>query len=161
MAPCACRVSSEVSNCKIARIGKRGRRGLLINFPVWLLCVFLWNAVLANAQDVAGMEQGLKPYGSFDGGSIDSISMVNLKPNVHIPLLDYPQRGGKLNLGFYISYQNPIYEARTVNCLTVKPFTCTFQYFMYRPPAIQIIPNFAPIGWCSVSCGNLPNGGQF
>jgi hypothetical protein len=35
--------------------------------------------------------------------------MVNMKLNLHIPLVSYPQRGGKLHVGFYVSYWNQIF----------------------------------------------------
>lgn len=54
--------------------------------------LFFFAAHLANAQDSAGMEQGTKPYGSYHGGDIDSISVVNGKLTLHVPLISYPQR---------------------------------------------------------------------
>lgn len=120
----------------------------------WVSCLMsllIWSTGMAFAQDQAGLEQGLKPYGSFEGGDFDSISMVNRGINLHIPLVSYPQRGN-LHLGFYIMYQNPVYEAQQVNCLQVKPYTCTFQYIFYRAPQIQIVPDFLLIASCSL-CG--------
>jgi RHS repeat-associated protein len=74
-----------------------------------LLCLLLVNVLAASAQDVAGLEQGIKPYGAYDGGDIDSISMVNGNLTLHIPLISFPQRGGKLHLGFSVVYRNPVY----------------------------------------------------
>lgn len=58
----------------------------------------------------SGIEQGIKPYGSYEGGDIDSVSMVNGSVTLHIPLLSYPQRGGKLHVGFSLVYANPILQ---------------------------------------------------
>src|SRR5215475_9371009 len=76
-----------------------------------------------NAQEPAGLEQGLKPYGSYEGGNIDAVSMVNLKPSVRIPLISYPQRGGKLSVNFFIQYDSPILQPHAT-CDLTSPFTC-------------------------------------
>jgi len=78
-------------------------------FKASLLFLLLVNVLAANAQDLAGLEQGIKPYGSYNGGDIDSISMVNGSLTLHIPLISFPQRGGRLHLGFSLFYNNPIY----------------------------------------------------
>lgn len=83
--------------------------------------VLLFAAMAANAQTVAGAEQGMKPYGSYEGGNIDSISMVNGSLTLHIPIISYPQRGGKLHMDFYLYYANTI----------LKPLaTCSAQTHM-------------------------------
>jgi len=74
-----------------------------------LLCLFLFGPVFANAQDLAGLEQGIKPYGSYHGGDIDSVSMVNGGLTLRIPLISFPQRGGRLHLGVSVIYNNPVY----------------------------------------------------
>ncbi len=74
-----------------------------------LLFVLLLNLLAANAQDLAGLEQGIKPYGSYEGGDIDSISMVNGGLTLRIPLISFPQRGGRLHFGVSVIYNNPIY----------------------------------------------------
>lgn len=91
------------------------RFALLAVSLAFLFC----GAAQIYAQSDPTTEQGLKPYGSFHGGDIDSISMVNLKPNIHIPLLSYPQRG-QLSLGFSIVYTNPVYVPN-VQCQPVPP----------------------------------------
>jgi hypothetical protein len=52
----------------------RGQEILLVLFQS-LLFLLLLN-LAANAQDLAGLEQGIKPYGSYNGGNIDPISMA-------------------------------------------------------------------------------------
>jgi RHS repeat-associated protein len=48
------------------------------------------------AQDLPEFEIGLKPYGTYHGGDIDSVSLTNGNLTLHIPLFNHPQRGGKL-----------------------------------------------------------------
>src|SRR5262249_40541972 len=61
--------------------------------------------------------------GSYEGGNIDAVSMVNLKPSVRIPLISYPQRGGKLSVNFFIQYDSPILQPHAT-CDLTSPFTC-------------------------------------
>ncbi len=71
------------------------------------LCALLALAPFAHAQDPQNpppnFDTGLKPYGSFHGGDIDTVSMSQGGLSIHIPFLSYPQRGGKLklDLGIY------------------------------------------------------------
>lgn len=51
-------------------------------------------------------EQGLKPFGTFEGTDIDSVSLTNGNVSLHIPLFSYPQRGGMLKLDLSIVYNN-------------------------------------------------------
>jgi hypothetical protein len=123
------------------------------NAFVLLICLFILNLVLATAQDLGGVEQGIKPYGAYHGGDIDSISMVNGKLTLHISLISYPQRGGKLHTGFSVVYSNPLYQL-TDNCLNVPPpclptkATWNLMYPGVYPgqggPAINIVPDFVP-----------------
>lgn len=53
-----------------------------------------------RAQNNADVALGLTPYQSFHGGDIDAVNLTNGNLFVKIPLISYPQRGGKLNLGF-------------------------------------------------------------
>jgi hypothetical protein len=56
-------------------------------FSIMYLYIFgTFGGPQAYAQDLAGLEQGIKPYGSYHGGDIDSISMVNGNLALNIPL---------------------------------------------------------------------------
>lgn len=54
----------------------------------------------ANGQTTPDVMEGLTPYQSFQGGNFDSINLSNGNVLLRIPLIDYPQRGGILKLGF-------------------------------------------------------------
>jgi len=115
------------------------------------------SSAFAVAQDLGGVEQGIKPYGAYHGGDIDSISMENGKLTLHISLISYPQRGGKLHAGFSVVYSNPLYEL-VDNCLNQPPtciptaYTWNLMYPAVRPgaypgnlgPALNIVPDFIP-----------------
>jgi RHS repeat-associated protein len=51
-------------------------------------------SVSAVAQTNVNEEQGMKPYDSWHGGDLDSISMTNGSALLHVPLVCFPQRGG-------------------------------------------------------------------
>src|SRR5204862_797507 len=71
-----------------------------------LLAWLVVSRSLALGQDVPQFEIGLKPYGSYHGGDIDSVSLTNGNLTLHIPLYSYPQRGGKLSKSLVILYKN-------------------------------------------------------
>jgi RHS repeat-associated protein len=104
--------------------------------------LLLVNAIVCSAQDLSGLEQGIKPYGSYHGGDIDSISMVNGNLTLHIPLISYPQRGGTLHFGFSIAYNNQVLQPYA-NC---NPYThiCSSEGYRNPFPGIQIIPDAVP-----------------
>jgi RHS repeat-associated protein len=64
---------------------------------VGLFCLALFlsaGSVGAFAQSQPNTENGTKPYGSYDGGSLDTVNTMNGNLLLHAPLLpDYPQRG--------------------------------------------------------------------
>jgi hypothetical protein len=47
---------------------------------------------------------GLEPFGSYKGGNIDTINLRSGQLMVDIPIMSYPQRGGKLKLNFVLHY---------------------------------------------------------
>src|ERR1700676_141824 len=80
----------------------------------WLICT--GPAVQAQTDPI--YEQGFKPFGSFQGGDIDTINIMNRELSLHIPIASYPQRGGKLHLSYYIAHFNGF-----VNTWIIRP-TC-------------------------------------
>src|SRR5260221_7454964 len=74
------------------------------------------------------------PFRTYHGGDIDSINLSNGKLNIDIPLISYPQRGGKLNLGVALHYENTgLYVAGCLptafssgECAIVFPFQSGF-----------------------------------
>ena len=70
------------------------------------LLPFLCLASSATAQIDVNLAQGLEPYKSYMGGNLDSVSLTNGNLMLHIPFVSYPQRGGRLSLGFYLRYNN-------------------------------------------------------
>src|ERR1700677_709214 len=65
------------------------------------------------AQDPDDIQQGIKAYGTYLGGDIDSVSMTNQNLTLHIPLVSYPQRGN-LDFGYYLVYNKMNYLPHTM-----------------------------------------------
>src|SRR4029077_6515885 len=57
------------------------------------------------AQNNPNEDQGLKPFDSWHGGDLDSISMTNGGLVLHIPLVSFPQRGN-LDLSFMVRFSS-------------------------------------------------------
>jgi len=69
------------------------------------LVAAVFTIVPVFAQSNLNEDQGLKPYDSFHGGDLDSVSLTNGSLALHIPLVSFPQRGN-LDLGFSIRYSS-------------------------------------------------------
>jgi RHS repeat-associated protein len=122
-----------------------------------LLMAVVFSAHPLNAQTLSGLEQGIKPYGSYDSGGIDSIGLANGSVTLHIPLVSYPQRGGRLHLGFNVYYNAPLFVPQA-ECGGYPVFHCSSEqyYLLYQgltqngtwgsgAPAIEIRPDFVPV----------------
>jgi len=80
----------------------------MIRIVLGSLCVFGFLTLglqSLRAQVDADYEQGLKPYGTYESGKVDAVSMTNGNLTVQIPLLSYPQRGG-LHLDYELVWNN-------------------------------------------------------
>ncbi len=77
---------------------------------LWMILCLLLVPCLPNlsafAQDNPNFEIGMKSYGSYLMGNIDQVTFSNGSLGVDIPLISYPQRGGKLKLDFSLHYFN-------------------------------------------------------
>src|SRR6266700_675746 len=67
-----------------------------------LIVAIVWLSGFARAQAVN--QDGFKPYGSYQGSDIDSVNLSNGHVDPQIPIVGYPQRGGKLGLNFMVRY---------------------------------------------------------
>jgi hypothetical protein len=75
----------------------------------FLLVIF--TAILpVFAQTDVNLDQGMKPYGSYMGGKLDTVSLTNGNLMLHIPLVSYPQRGDRLSLGFFYDITTKVLE---------------------------------------------------
>src|SRR5215813_6001639 len=75
-----------------------------------LLVFFAAFVAKTYGQTDVNLAQGLEPYKTYMGGNLDPVSLTNGNVALHIPLVSYPQRGGRLNLGFFLRYNNKAFR---------------------------------------------------
>ena len=64
----------------------------------------------SRAQQEPNLERGYKPFGSYQGGDIDSVNLMNGNVVIHKPLRSYQQRGSKLGIDYSFRYNNKGFE---------------------------------------------------
>jgi RHS repeat-associated protein len=81
-------------------------RQLRFIFVALVVGITLLCSARVSAQSDPDFETGLKPFGSYHGGNIDTVNLSNGSLNITIPLMSYPQTGGKLKLDFAFRMSN-------------------------------------------------------
>jgi RHS repeat-associated protein len=100
-----------------------------------LLAIMVGTCSLGSAQDVPqSISAGLQAYQAYHGGNIDQVNLSNGNVHVSIPLISYPQRGGKLKLSYALEFNG---KPESVSPVCVQnwpnPPDCS-QYAWMRPP---------------------------
>jgi RHS repeat-associated protein len=93
----------------------------------------------AFAQNNPNEEQGLKPYDSFHGGDLDSVSLTNGGLVLHLPLASFPQRGN-LDLSFMVRFSSKQWYVHT-HC-TNNPRggqNCTYNWAPMGISGVQVV----------------------
>src|SRR6266404_8827950 len=91
-------------------LGGPMRNGLLVIFS--FLSVSICNSTRAQGPNPS---TGFEAYDTYQGGQIDRANLNNGQLYVHIPLLNYPQRGGVLTLSFALRSNSKGYYIRYIN----------------------------------------------
>jgi YD repeat-containing protein len=65
----------------------------------------------ATCQVTPDMATGLSPYAVYNPSDLDNVNPTNGNIFLKIPLLSYPQKGGKLRLNYYIFYNDKQWQA--------------------------------------------------
>jgi YD repeat-containing protein len=72
-----------------------------------LLAILLFGSLEALPQTNPNLENGIKPYGSYNGGQFDQVSLTNGNLHVRIPIISYQQRGKlAVSYSFVINAKN-------------------------------------------------------
>ncbi len=92
-------------------------------------------ALYTSAQELPqDISAGLQAYQSYHGGAIDQVNLSNGNLHLSIPLISYPQRGGKLKLDFSLQFNG---KPQSVSPVCVQNFPqppdCS-QYAWIKPP---------------------------
>ena len=110
--------------------------GLLLRASALLLLLefFLVGSPCAWAQVDPALEQGVKPYGGYYTSDFDSISMSTGALDIKVPLLSYPQTGGKLTLNFQLEYETSGWSVSVLG--TNPPLQVRMTDNLFRTPSI-------------------------
>jgi len=73
---------------------------------LWAAILLLSAARSVRAQQDPNFETGIEPFKSYHGGNIDTVNLKTGGLTLDIPIISYPQRGGKLHLDFVLHYYN-------------------------------------------------------
>lgn len=95
----------------------------------------------AHAQQDPQLEVGMKPFGAYNGGNIDTVSLFHGQLSLDIPLISYPQRGGKLKLDYHLRYANVGVQADYFKITIPPPGQGNIHWYSAAPPS----------GWCGNS----------
>lgn len=68
-------------------------------------------AISGLCQETLDMAKGLSSYAEYVPSDIDNVNPVNGNLFLKIPLVSFPQRGGKLRLNYYIYYNDKQWQA--------------------------------------------------
>jgi len=80
------------------------------------LLVVLLSASFVAAQVEPNLEQGMKPYGSYHGGDIDTVSLSNGNLRFKVDLMSYPQRGD-LRYPIVLTYESKSFALKQKSCV--------------------------------------------
>jgi RHS repeat-associated protein len=105
----------------------------------------LWLGLSAFAQQNPNLETGFKPYGSYEDGAIDTVSLTNGNLIVHIPLWSYPQRGSvKRNITAFWTNNKHFWVFQSCNRFGI----CTDSWkWQFQPAWVPSDPDQIGVHW--------------
>jgi RHS repeat-associated protein len=119
--------------------------------------VFLLGVLFASTPATAQVDQvfetGMNPYRSYQGGAIDHVAIWSRQLNVDIPIISYPQRGGKLQLSFVLHYAN-LGSYYNEDCSTSP---CSFTTSGLEPRSGFSVIQAGTVNSAYSACGSNPN----
>jgi hypothetical protein len=81
-----------------------------------IVLIFIFASAACQAQTNPNLENGIKPFGSYDGADIDQVNLQTGGLSVRIPLFSYPQRGDqKITVALMLGSKGWVNEER--HCL--------------------------------------------
>jgi RHS repeat-associated protein len=90
-----CRASKPRPSSRFVIVPLTRHRHALVILALFLVCG------IAQSQQIS-LEPGITPYGTHEGGDVDTVNVGSGAVHIHIPLVSYPQRGKELSLSFSI-----------------------------------------------------------
>jgi RHS repeat-associated protein len=126
---------------------------LSLLFAAALILLF-FGALYSPAQDISSLQNGIVPFGSYDGGDIDTVNISSGNLNIHIPLFNYPQRGSLPGQFKIVGNTKSFYVVQSCN---TKLETCTLRWNM-RYTGVGITQVSDELGLQTPWRSNTPNG---
>src|SRR5215470_2578650 len=80
-----------------------------INFRLFLGLLFVLS-ICAAAQEEPNLERGLQPYGSYQGGNIDTVDLKNGNVTIKMTMWRNPERGDKLDVENFWLYNGKTFQ---------------------------------------------------
>jgi hypothetical protein len=71
-------------------------------------------SIVAVGQQNPNLDSGLNPYGSYHGGDVDSVSLINGNLTLHAPIAHYPQRGS-LSVDYFLIANSKNWQVSSYN----------------------------------------------
>jgi len=112
------------------------------------LLIYCFSGCIASAQATPDVDQGFRPYGSYEGGDIDTVNLSNGNLTLHIPVLSYPQLG-KVKLDFTLVYNAQPWRTLLLAAGTSDP-VYTEQYGN-TPCVLAGVVLTSNLAWCGTA----------
>jgi len=125
----------------------KGFRGMRKTTVLVIGILMFTKFAVTQATDLA---PGLQPYQSYHGGDLDQVNLSNGNLHVRIPLISYPQRGGKLKLDYALEYDGKGLSVQPV-CVPNYPGPPDCSTFAWTKEGL-------PGGWRAVDEQNVTKG---
>ncbi len=123
---------------------------------VWIAAVILLACSMASlAQNNPNTDQGMKPFDSFHGGTIDSVSITSGNLMFHAPLYSLPQRG-RAGLNFSMIYNNKGFRLQTT-CPPPPQHGCTYTWH-FSGGGVAVVDNEDPHLGLAVTSSRVDTG---
>ncbi len=99
----------------------------------------------AGAQTNPNLETGFHNFGSYQGGEVDVVNLVHGDVHFKIPIMSYPQRGGKLEAEHYFEDTGKKWGVQVIQTRPASGigFNTTYRWVLGGSP--QITPTSFPV----------------
>src|SRR5262245_4024549 len=110
-----------------------------------LLMGFELTAVAQQVTYDPSLQTGVVPFQSYHGSDIDSINLATGELSLHIPLVSFPQLGGKIHQNYSIVYTSPGYQQVTTCPLPMRP--CVTSWLAVQGGGSGLVQDSRRMGW--------------
>jgi len=110
----------------------------------YFLIIYCFAGFVAYGQATPDVDQGFKPYGSYEGGNVDTVNLSNGNLTLHIPILSYPQLG-KVKLDFALVYNAQPWRQVLENASTNPDY---IEVYGNQPCVLAGVVLTSNLAWC-------------